>query len=67
MMKRRFVTALPPEEITRIAKTTGNRVILHIEESEPFHGMPRWRVVVEGSPKEVMEFMEKLKLSRAGG
>ena len=66
-MRREFITAVPPEEIREIALASGASVSLKIGEAEPFHGMPRYRVVVEGEEWEVERFMRHMMRARAGG
>ena len=66
-MMKEIVTAIPPEELGEIAEKSGARVSLTVEKAEPFHGMPRYRVRIEGAEEEVERFMEQIRLARAGG
>jgi uncharacterized repeat protein (TIGR04140 family) len=66
-MRRELTTAIPPEEIEAIVKEKGLKVKLKFEDAEPFHGMPRYRVVIEGDKEEVDRFVRRLMLARAGG
>ena len=66
-MRLEIITAVPPEEIRLIAEKAGAGVNLEFEDAEKFHGMPRYRVIVEGPEEEVGRFMERLRLARAGG
>ncbi len=66
-MRLEVITAIPPEEIREIARKSGAEVNLEFGNAEPFHGMPRYRVVVEGREEDIRKFMEKLRLARAGG
>ena len=66
-MMREIITAVPPEELGEIAEKSGARVSLTVEKAEPFHGMPRYRVRIEGPEEEVERFMERLMHARAGG
>ncbi|ASJ09335.1 TIGR04140 family protein [Thermococcus siculi] len=66
-MRRELLTAVPPEEIREIAGKAKAEVSLNFEDAEPFHGMPRYRVTIEGPDDEVERFMERLRLARAGG
>ncbi len=64
---RLLITPIPPEEVEEILKKSRARVIIKIEKAEPFHGMPRWKLTVEGNKEEIRKFMESLRRSRAGG
>ncbi len=66
-MRREFITAVPPEEVREIALASGASIFLEIREAEPFHGMPRYLVVVEGEEREVERFMAHMMRARAGG
>ncbi|AHF80119.1 TIGR04140 family protein [Thermococcus paralvinellae] len=63
----RIITSIPPEDLEIILKKSNASVRLEIREAEPFHGMPRYEVIIEGDKKEIEKFMEKLRLARAGG
>ncbi len=66
-MRREFITAVPPEEVREIALASGAFISLELREGEPFHGMPRYLVVVEGEESEVERFMTRMMRARAGG
>ncbi|AIF70106.1 hypothetical protein PAP_08625 [Palaeococcus pacificus DY20341] len=66
-MIKEILTAIPPNELMEILKKANVNLNALIEESEPFHGMPRWKVTLEGSEEEIEKFMEVLRLARAGG
>ncbi len=66
-MKRTITTAVPPSEIMEILLKSGAKVEVEIRKGEPFHGMPRWEVVVDGRKEEVEKFMLSFMRSRAGG
>ncbi|MBO8174941.1 MAG: TIGR04140 family protein [Thermococcus sp.] len=63
----KIITSIPPEELKTILKKSNAAVKLEIKEVEPFHGMPRYEVIIKGSKEEIEKFMEKLRLARAGG
>ncbi|WP_457753990.1 TIGR04140 family protein [Thermococcus sp.] len=63
----RIITPIPPEELKVILKKSNAAVRLEIKEAKPFHGMPRYEVIISGNKEEVEKFMEKLRLARAGG
>lgn len=63
----KIITPIPPEELEIILKKSNTAVRLEIKEAEPFHGMPRYEVIIEGDKEEIEKFMEKLRLARAGG
>ncbi|NJE42001.1 TIGR04140 family protein [Thermococcus sp. GR6] len=66
-MRKELITAIPPDEIELILKKSGAEVELIISEAKPFHGMPRYRVLLEGADEEIEKFMDVLRLARAGG
>jgi len=66
-MRLQITTAIPPHELEEILKKSGAGVSITVKDAEPFHGMPRWNVTVEGTEDEVERFMETLRLARAGG
>ncbi|NJE04662.1 TIGR04140 family protein [Thermococcus sp. M36] len=66
-MRRELITAIPPAEIGAILEKSGAEVKIEIGEAEPFHGMPRYRLTIEGTEEEIERFMETLRLARAGG
>ncbi|NJE07676.1 TIGR04140 family protein [Thermococcus sp. M39] len=63
----RIITAIPPEELEIILKKSNAAVRLEIREAEPFHGMPRYEVIIKGDKEEIEKFMKALRLARAGG
>ncbi|WP_297093018.1 TIGR04140 family protein [Thermococcus sp.] len=66
-MRLQITTAIPPGELGEILRKSGARVSISVEETEEFHGMPRWSVLIEGVEDEIQRFMETLRLARAGG
>ena len=60
-------TAIPLEELEEIRRKSGARVSLTLLGSIERNGITLSRVLVEGPPKEIERFMEKLRLARAGG
>ncbi|USS40726.1 TIGR04140 family protein [Thermococcus aggregans] len=66
-MRKKLITALPPEEILRIKDTSKAQVKIKIREVEAYFGVPRWEVVIEGTEEEVEKFMNVLMRSRGGG
>ncbi len=66
-MKRELITVIPPGELREILRKSGAGVSISVEETEPFHGMPRYRLIIEGTREEIERFMETLRLARAGG
>ncbi|ASJ12593.1 TIGR04140 family protein [Thermococcus thioreducens] len=66
-MRRELITAIPPGELREILGKSKAGVSISVEEAEPFHGMPRYRLTIEGTEEEIERFMETLRLARAGG
>ena len=66
-MRKKLITAIPPDEILKIKEISKARVEIKILEAEAYFGMPRWRIVIDGSDEEVEKFMGVLMRSRAGG
>ncbi|RLF82295.1 TIGR04140 family protein [Thermococci archaeon] len=66
-MRKKLMTVIPPDEILKIKEISKARVEIRIREAEVYFGMPRWRIVIDGSDEEVEKFMGVLMRSRAGG
>lgn len=66
-MRKKLITAIPPDEILKIKEISKARVEIRIREVEVYFGMSRWRIVIDGSDEEVEKFMGVLMRSRAGG
>ncbi|HIH72820.1 MAG: hypothetical protein PWP49_1854 [Thermococcaceae archaeon] len=66
-MRRKLIVAIPPEELLKIKENSKAKIRVEIQEAEPFFGMPRWEIVVDGSSEEIEKFMNALMRSRAGG
>jgi len=66
-MRKKLITAIPPDEILKIKEISKARVEIRIREVEVYFGMSRWRIVIDGSDEEVEKFMGVLMRSRVGG
>ncbi|HHH99921.1 MAG TPA: TIGR04140 family protein [Thermococcus litoralis] len=66
-MRKKLITAVPPDEILKIKEISKARIEIKIWEAEVYFGMPRWEIVIDGRGEEVEKFMGVLMRSRAGG
>ncbi|KUK18313.1 TIGR04140 family protein [Thermococcus sibiricus] len=66
-MRKKLITAIPPDEVLKIKEISKAKVEIKIREVGLHFGMPRWMVVIDGSDEEVEKFMGVLMRSRAGG
>ncbi|ACS89538.1 MULTISPECIES: TIGR04140 family protein [Thermococcus] len=66
-MRKKLITAIPPDEVLKIKEISKAKVEIKIREVGLYFGMPRWMVVIDGSDEEVEKFMGVLMRSRAGG
>ncbi|WP_175059011.1 TIGR04140 family protein [Thermococcus sp. 2319x1] len=66
-MRRKLITAIPPDEILKIKEISRAKVEIKIREAEAYFGMPRWEIIIDGSNEEIEKFMNVLMKSRAGG
>jgi len=66
-MRREILTPIPPNELEEIQARSGAEVKLTFLGKIERNGVTLNRILIEGRPREIERFMEKLRLARAGG